>query len=59
MLLLAAIVYVPVLQKLFGTFALGSRDWLVIVPAALSIFPVLETAKWARRRGWIGTDPAC
>jgi Ca2+-transporting ATPase len=59
MLLLAAIVYVPVLQMLFGTFALGPADWLLIVPAALSIFPVLETAKWARRRGWIGTDPAC
>jgi Ca2+-transporting ATPase len=50
LLLLAAIVYVPVLQKLFGTFALSPADWLVILPAALSIFPVLETAKWARRR---------
>jgi P-type Ca2+ transporter type 2C len=59
LLLLAAIVYVPALQKLFGTFALRATDWLVIVPAALSIFPVLETAKWAWRRGWIGTDPAC
>jgi Ca2+-transporting ATPase len=59
LLLLAAIVYVPLLQKLFGTFALGPGDWLVIVPAALSIFPVLETAKWARRRGWFDTDLAC
>ena len=59
LLLLAAIVYVPALQKLFGTFALRAADWLLILPAALSIFPVLETAKWARRRGWIGTDPAC
>ena len=59
LLLLAAVVYVPVLQKLFGTFALSPADWLVVVPAALTIFPVLEAAKWARRRGWIGTDPAC
>ena len=59
LLLLAAIVYVPFLQKPFGTFALRGADWLVILPAAISVFPVLEAAKWARRRGWIGTDPAC
>jgi Ca2+-transporting ATPase len=59
LLLLAAIVYVPVLQKLFGTFALGPAEWLVVVPAALSIFPALEAAKWARRMGWIGREPAC
>jgi len=59
LLLLAAIVYVPALRKLFGTFALSPADWLVILPAALSVFPVLEAAKWARRAGWIGADPAC
>jgi Ca2+-transporting ATPase len=58
LLLLGTIVYMPALQKLFGTFALSPADWLVILPATLSIFPVLETAKWARRRGWIGADPA-
>jgi Ca2+-transporting ATPase len=56
LLLLVAIVYMPVLQKLFGTFALRPADWLVIVPAALSIFPVLEAAKAARRCGWTGRD---
>ncbi len=56
LLLLVAVVYLPVLQKLFGTFALRPADWLVIVPAALSIFPVLEVAKWARRSGGTGRD---
>jgi Ca2+-transporting ATPase len=59
LLLLAAVVYVPFLQKPFGTFPLGLGDWLVVLPAALTVFPVLEAAKWARRTGWIGTDPAC
>jgi Ca2+-transporting ATPase len=59
LLLLAAVVYMPFLQKPFGTFPLGLGDWLVVLPAALTVFPVLEAAKWARRTGWIGTDPAC
>jgi Ca2+-transporting ATPase len=59
LLLLAAIVYVPLLQKLFGTFSLAPGDWLVVLPAALTVFPVLEAAKWARRAGWIGSDMAC
>jgi Ca2+-transporting ATPase len=58
-MLLAAIVYVPALHEPFGTFSLGGRDWLIVLPAALTVFPVLETAKWALRKGWFGTDPAC
>ncbi len=49
LVLLAAVVYVPVLQKLFGTFGLRAADWLVVVPAALTVFPVLEAAKWIGR----------
>ena len=29
-------------------------DWLILVGAALTIVPVLETAKWMARRGWFG-----
>jgi Ca2+-transporting ATPase len=49
MLLLGVIVYVPFLQKPFGTFSLSAWDWLVVLPAALTVFPVLEAAKRIRR----------
>jgi Ca2+-transporting ATPase len=29
-------------------------DWLVVAGVALTIFPVLELAKWLERRGWFG-----
>ncbi len=46
LILLLCLVYVPFLQIAFGTFALTLRDWGVIVAMALTIIPVLETAKW-------------
>jgi Ca2+-transporting ATPase len=52
--LLALIVYVPVLERTFGTYGLPARDWLIIVAAAFTISPVLELAKWMERRGWFG-----
>jgi Ca2+-transporting ATPase len=51
LLLLALIVYVPFLQGPFGTFSLPLADWLIAIPAALTIFPALEIAKWWQRRG--------
>ncbi|NOS67588.1 MAG: HAD-IC family P-type ATPase, partial [Candidatus Peribacteraceae bacterium] len=50
LILLLCIVYVPFLQIAFGTFALTLNDWGVIVAMALTIIPVLETAKWVLRR---------
>lgn len=44
---LLMIIYVPVLQEPFGTFALGAEDWLVVTGLALTILPVLEATKWA------------
>jgi Ca2+-transporting ATPase len=54
LLLLILILYVPILQRIFGTFALTSVDWLIIILAALTVSPVLELAKWMERRGWFG-----
>ncbi|MEW6434739.1 MAG: HAD-IC family P-type ATPase [Myxococcota bacterium] len=54
LVLIVAILYVPFLQRLFDTFALSLVDWLIIGGAALTIVPVLETAKWMERRGWFG-----
>jgi len=51
---LAAILYLPALQKPFGAFALTPEDWAVIVGISLTISPVLELAKWMERRGWFG-----
>ena len=54
LLLLLVVVYLPVLHKPFGTFSLTVTDWLIILPAAFTVFPVLEFAKWLERRGAFG-----
>jgi Ca2+-transporting ATPase len=52
--LLVAIVYLPVLQGPFGTYALPLADWVLVAGLAVTIVPVLELAKWAVRKGWLG-----
>jgi len=52
--LLAVILYLPVLQRPFGTFALPGLDWAIVIVLSLTIVPVLELAKWMQRRGWFG-----
>jgi Ca2+-transporting ATPase len=52
--LLAAILYLPVLQRPFGTFALPGLDWAIVIAMSLTIVPVLELAKWMQRLGWFG-----
>jgi Ca2+-transporting ATPase len=54
LVMLGLILYVPLLERVFGTFELTLRDWLIIIAAALTVSPVLELAKWAERRGWFG-----
>jgi len=54
MLLLLAIMYVPLFQPAFGTFALAPRDWALSLAAAFSIVPVMEGVKWMARRGSFG-----
>jgi P-type Ca2+ transporter type 2C len=53
--LLFAIIYVPFLQKVFGTYPLPLVDWLIVLGIGLSVSPVIELAKWAQRKGWFGT----
>lgn len=52
--LLAAVVYAPGLRDVFQTASLSPADLVVPVAAALTIFPVLEAAKLAVRKGWLG-----
>jgi Ca2+-transporting ATPase len=54
LVLLIAILYVPFLQRAFGTFSFSASDWLLTVALAFSIVPVLEAVKWMVRRGWFG-----
>ncbi len=53
LIMLALVLYVPVLERTFGTVALPVRDWLIIVAAALTVSPVLELTKWAERRWFV------
>jgi Ca2+-transporting ATPase len=53
-MLLALIIYLPVLQKPFATFSLTLEDWIIIIAISLTVSPVLELAKWMERRGWFG-----
>jgi P-type Ca2+ transporter type 2C len=52
--LLGLIVYLPFLQRPFGTFDLGWTDWALTVGLAFSVVPVLEFVKWLERRGALG-----
>ena len=54
LLLLTAIIYVPFLHLIFGTFSLTVVDWLVVVGLAASVTAVLELVKWLEQRGWFG-----
>ncbi|MEK6280391.1 MAG: cation-translocating P-type ATPase [Acidobacteriota bacterium] len=54
LVMLALILYVPLLERTFGTFGLTVRDLLIIIAAAFTVSPVLELAKWMERRGWFG-----
>jgi Ca2+-transporting ATPase len=54
LLLLSAIVYLPFMHTVFGTFSLPPVDWLIIIGLAVTVVPVLELGKWMERRGWFG-----
>jgi Ca2+-transporting ATPase len=56
LVVLQLVIYLPILQKPFGTFALTSTDWACILFTAGTIFPLLELAKWLVRR--TGQDAA-
>jgi Ca2+-transporting ATPase len=60
LLLLGLIIYVPFLQRAFGSFGMQPADWLMAVGPAVSIWPVLELTKYVLRRGWLGeSNLAC
>jgi Ca2+-transporting ATPase len=50
-MLLALILYLPVLQVPFATFDMSWMDWAIVVGAAATVLPVLDVAKALLRRG--------
>jgi len=55
LIMLGFILYVPLLERMFGTVALPWWDWVIIVAAALTVSPVLELTKWIERR-WFAEE---
>jgi Ca2+-transporting ATPase len=49
-MLLIVIVYTPFLQESFHTYSLTAIDWIIVILAAGTVFPVLELAKLVIRR---------
>ncbi len=52
--LLLVVIYVPFLQRPFGTFAFGWTDWALTAGLAFTVVPVLEAVKWLERHGYLG-----
>lgn len=50
LLLHACFIYLPPLQRLFGSAALDGRAWLVAALAGAVVLPVISVEKWIRRR---------
>ena len=45
-----AIVYVPLLQDVFGTAGLGPVEFAIVTLASTTVFIAVELEKWLRRR---------
>lgn len=54
LVMLAAIIYVPILNKPFGTFMMPLEDWIIVLVGALTIIPVIEIVKWFNRNSLSG-----
>jgi Ca2+-transporting ATPase len=44
------VIQVPTLNRIFHTSFLTATDWIIVVLAALTIFPVVEITKWILNR---------
>ena len=55
LVMLGLILYVPLLERTFGTFPLTLIDWVIIAAAAFTVSPVLELTKWIERR-WLAAE---
>jgi len=44
------VIQVPALDKVFHTSYLNMKDWVILIIATLTIFPVVEITKWVLNR---------
>lgn len=58
LVMLAVIIYLPILQKPFGTFSLTWQDWVIVALSAVTVVPIIEITKFIIRRGWFGLSRA-
>ena len=56
LMLLAVIIYTPLLQPVFGTFNLSGGEWALVTGLAFTIFLPLELMKWFIRSGWVESE---
>jgi len=49
-------VLIPSLREVFQTYALGLREWLILLGWSAAIIPAIEISKWLQRRGALGRD---
>lgn len=57
-LLQLAVIYLPPLQRVFGTSGLGPVELAVCVGAGVLVFAGVELEKWFVRRGWLYAEAA-
>jgi potassium/sodium efflux P-type ATPase len=56
LLLHLCFMYLPPLQSLFGSVALGVNSWLVAILVGFTVLPIISVEKWVRRSLHAGRD---
>ena len=50
LVLAVIVIQVPALDPVFHTSYLNAKDWIIVIAATLTIFPVVEITKWILSR---------
>jgi Ca2+-transporting ATPase len=58
LLLLLAVIYVPFLQPIFNTVALGWAEWQIVLPLLFVPAIVAELTKWVMSRRFVAASAA-
>lgn len=55
LVMLVAIIHVPFIAAPFSTFRMPLDDWLIVLLCSLTVIPVIESVKWAIRKGLLAS----
>jgi hypothetical protein len=44
------VIQVPALDRVLHTTYLNTKDWIIVIIATLTIFPIVEITKWILNR---------